>query len=64
MDILSDGEQLWNLPSTILTGPANAIHSVAFSPGGHILAAGSADGKVWLWNLAGLPTRPSSRIGP
>jgi WD40 repeat protein len=31
---------------------------VAFSPDGHILAAGSYDGKVWLWNLTN-PGRPA-----
>ena len=24
---------------------------VAFSPDGHTLAAGSADGRIWLWNV-------------
>jgi WD40 repeat protein len=31
---------------------------VAFSPGGKILAAGSDDHKIWLWNLAD-PARPA-----
>jgi WD40 repeat protein len=35
-----------------LTGPTNAVHHVAFSPDGHILAAGSADGGVYLWDIA------------
>ena len=31
---------------------------MAFSPDGRTLAAGGADGKVWLWNLAD-PARPT-----
>ncbi|MGP0025752.1 MAG: AAA family ATPase [Streptosporangiaceae bacterium] len=41
-----------------LTGPMKAVFSVAFSPDGRILAAGSSDHKVWLWNLAN-PARPT-----
>jgi WD40 repeat protein/transcriptional regulator with XRE-family HTH domain len=36
-----------------LTGPGNTVYSVAFSPDGTLLAAGSADGSVWLWPMAG-----------
>ena len=37
------------------------VASVAFSPDGKILAAGSDDEKVWLWNLAD-PAHPT-RLG-
>jgi WD40 repeat protein len=35
-----------------LVGPAAAVNSVAFSPDGKTLAAGSADGTVRFWNVA------------
>jgi len=35
-----------------LTGPGNTIYSVAFSHDGQLLAAGSADGTVRLWDVA------------
>ena len=37
------------------------MNSIAFSPDGKILAAGTGDGQIWLWNLAD-PTRPA-RLG-
>ena len=41
-----------NIPlSDRLTGPTGIVRTVASSPDGHTLAAGSADGKVWLWNV-------------
>ena len=41
-----------NIPlSNPLTGPTRSVLSVAFSPGGHTLAGGSADGTTWLWNV-------------
>ncbi|MHB1432334.1 MAG: WD40 repeat domain-containing protein, partial [Streptosporangiaceae bacterium] len=46
-----------------LTGPAAAVEAVAFGPAGHILAAASADAKVWLWNVAS-PSRPVRLGGP
>jgi WD40 repeat protein len=45
-----------------LTGPTGSVDSVAFSPHRHILAAGSWDKKIWLWNLAN-PARPAP-LGP
>jgi WD40 repeat protein len=42
----------------VLTGPSGYVYSLAFSPGGRVLAAGNTDGSVWLWNLA-RPARPA-----
>ena len=41
--------------------PAGLVLLVAFTPNGHTLAADTAGGKVWLWNLAN-PAHPS-RLG-
>jgi WD40 repeat protein len=48
--------------SSRLTGPAGSIFSVAYSPDGRILAAGSSDKKIWLWKVTNL-ARPL-RLGP
>jgi WD40 repeat protein/transcriptional regulator with XRE-family HTH domain len=40
-----------------LNGPADVVFSVAFSPDGRTLAAGSKDKTVWLWNVTN-PARP------
>ena len=45
-----------------LSGPRDAVSSVAFSRNGRTLATGSLDGRVWLWNLAH-PAHPTP-LGP
>jgi WD40 repeat protein len=45
---------VWNVDSggliTMLADPNNAaIHSMAFSPNGQVLAAGDKSGSVFLW---------------
>ena len=62
---------LWNMTDPAhpvrlgqpLTGPADSVNvnSVAFSPDGRTLAAGTDDDKVWLWNVAD-PAHPA-RLG-
>ena len=45
---------LWNVQTrgqiAGLSGPTGVVNGVAFNPGGDTLAAGSADGDVWLWD--------------
>jgi WD40 repeat protein len=41
------------MTSTVLTGPIAAVGSLAFSAGDRWLAAGSADGRVDVWEIAG-----------
>jgi WD40 repeat protein len=41
-----------------LTGPTGVVSSVAFSPDGHTLAAGSGDHTVRLWNVTN-PANPN-----
>ncbi|MDE0324163.1 MAG: T9SS type A sorting domain-containing protein [Candidatus Poribacteria bacterium] len=47
---------LWDVKNTkkplhILTGHADSVESIAFSPDGETLVGGGHDGKVLLWNL-------------
>jgi len=46
-----------------LTGAAGYVQSIAFAPGGTILAAGSADDTVRLWDVAD-PASPEPLGGP
>ena len=46
---LAAGSAPAGLPGMPLTGPANAVSGVTFSPDGGELAASSKDKKVWLW---------------
>ncbi|MEZ4705574.1 MAG: BTAD domain-containing putative transcriptional regulator [Caldilineaceae bacterium] len=39
-------------PNSVLTGHNDAVRSLAFSPDGQLLASGSNDGAVWLWDLS------------
>ena len=47
---------LWNVAKReqiiSLEGDKNAVSSVAFSPNGTLLASGSANGSIWLWNVS------------
>jgi WD40 repeat protein len=54
---------LWDVPSrsqlgTALKAHAGSVYSVAFSPDGRTLAAGSASGRVLLWDV-----RTHARLG-
>ncbi len=61
------------LPTQVAAG-AGFVNSVAFSPVGHLMASGNADGTVRLWNVADpahpsplgqpLPSGPGSGFGP
>jgi WD40 repeat protein len=63
--------QLWDIasdPPTLratMTGPAGLIESVAFSPDGRYVAAGSDDTRAWLWDVENpqAPGRPLTGHG-
>lgn len=55
-----DSIWLWNVANPVgprayhdmpLTGPANMVSGLAFSPDGGMLAVSSEDHKVWLWHV-------------
>ena len=55
--------RLWNVATSTdkqtLTGHKAAVNSVVFSPDGSILASGSTDGTILLWDIA-----PAARPEP
>ncbi|RMI30521.1 hypothetical protein EBN03_20790 [Nocardia stercoris] len=55
-DIRSRLLRTQNLPlGDPLTGPAGAVHQVAYRPDGQLLASAGADGTIRLWNVSGTP---------
>ncbi len=40
------------IPQTVLEGHTNSVNSVSFSPDGSMLASGSSDKRIRLWNAA------------
>jgi serine/threonine protein kinase len=67
LNVLDMGVQLWDLPNgkerPKLRGPADNIRSVAISPNGRRVAAGSADASVWVWTLDPPGTKPFCLLG-
>jgi WD40 repeat protein len=55
--IVEDGASAWK-PRLILRSHLDTVNSVAFHPTKLLLASGSEDGMVKLWNLSGLSPTP------
>jgi transcriptional regulator with XRE-family HTH domain len=48
-----------DLAASVFTDTFGSIYSVAFSPNGNLLAAGTANGEIRLWNIASGTTLPA-----
>jgi WD40 repeat protein len=66
-----DDVWLWNItdpshprayPGMPLTGPAQVVTGVAFSPDAGMLAASSQDHKVWLWHVSQSKATPDGTL--
>jgi WD40 repeat protein len=61
---LTSGQPLTTPSLPLTSGPGNTVNAVAFSPDGHTLASGNADGTVRLWNVAHPRACPAARPAP